>query len=123
MLPSKNAREIAILLRISSELDIVGDVTATVVDPSELLAWANILDQPDVVAWHAKDSGNRYIRVTADHTRAPIRGRISAVLPAGPHPAFWHALGLDDLTPEGTKHLTPAALSDAWAAMPITPPG
>lgn len=34
MYPSKEARELAILLRISRELDIVGDVTATVESPS-----------------------------------------------------------------------------------------
>lgn len=38
MYPCKEARELAILLRISRELDIVGDVTATVESPSELLA-------------------------------------------------------------------------------------
>ena len=38
MYPAKDARELAILLRISRELDVVGDVTATVDNPSELLA-------------------------------------------------------------------------------------
>lgn len=122
MYPSKDAREIAILLRISRELDVVGDVTATVDNPSELLAWANILAGPEIVAWKAKDSGNRYIQVTADHPHAPVRGRISAVLPASQHPEFWHALGLDDLDTDNTKHLTIDELSDAWTTMPITPP-
>ncbi|MCW2808775.1 MAG: hypothetical protein JWQ93_2730, partial [Marmoricola sp.] len=48
MYPSKEARELAILLRISRELDIVGDVSATVDNPSELLAWAAVLTRPDI---------------------------------------------------------------------------
>ena len=121
MYPSKDAREIAILLRISRELDIVGDISATVDSPSELLAWATILTNPAIVAWRAKDSGHRYLQVTADHTRAPVRGRITAVLPAGQHPEFWHVLGLDALAPGGREHLNLSALTAAWAEMPITP--
>jgi hypothetical protein len=122
MYPSKDARELAILLRISRELDIVGDISATVDDPSELLAWATILARPTIVAWRAKDSGHRYLQVTADRTRAPVRGRITAVLPGEQHLEFWHALGLDELAPGGREQLTTKSLSDAWAAMPITPP-
>ena len=87
MYPSKDARELAILLRISRELDIVGDTSATVDNPSELLAWATILTNPAIVAWHAKDSGNRFLQVTADHERAPVRGRVTAVLPGDHHPS------------------------------------
>ena len=122
MYPSKDARELAILLRISRELDIVGDISATVDNPSELLAWANILVRPDIVAWRAKDSGHRYLHVTADHRRAPVRGRITAVLRGDPHLAFWDALGLETMTPGGRTGLTLGALSDAWAAMPLAPP-
>ena len=50
MLRAGDARELSILLRISSELDILGDVTATVDNPSELLAWARTLNQPAVLA-------------------------------------------------------------------------
>ena len=122
MYPSKDARELAILLRISRELDIVGDVSATVDNPSELIAWNSILTDATVAAWCAEDSGHRYLQVTADHPRAPIRGRVAAVLPCGQHPEFWHALELDDLEPGDTRSLTRRDLSTAWAAMPITPP-
>jgi hypothetical protein len=121
MYPSKEARELAILLRICRDLDIVGDITATVDDPSELLAWATILTDPDVTAWRAKDSGHRYLQVTAEHRRAPLRGSVAAVLPAEQHPEFWHALALDDLDPGHRERLSIGALSAAWAAMPITP--
>jgi len=121
MYPSKDARELAILLRISRELDIVGDVSATVDNPAEVLAWATILTDPDIVAWRAKDSGHRYLQVTANHERAPIRGRVTAVLPCEQHVEFWRALGLAELGPGGREHLTPTTLSAAWAAMPITP--
>jgi len=97
MYPTQEARELAILLRISRELDIVGDVSATVDDPSELLAWANILSGATVVAWRAHDSGGRYLQVTADHRRAPIRGRVAAVLSCEPHPEFWQALDLVEI--------------------------
>jgi hypothetical protein len=106
MYPSKHARELAILLRISRELDIVGDVSATVDNPSELLAWATILTDPTVAAWRAQDSGQRYIQVTADHARAPVRGRVTAVLPCEQHTEFWHALTLDQVSPGDTRTLS-----------------
>ncbi|MCW2787680.1 MAG: hypothetical protein JWP74_4197 [Marmoricola sp.] len=122
MYPSKNARELAILLRISRELDIVGDISAEVDNPSELLAWANILDDADIVAWRAKDSGHRYVHVTARHTRAPIRGLVTATLPAEQHSDFWRVLGLDGLAPGERRHLTTRDLAAAWSEMPIVPP-
>lgn len=121
MYPAKDARELAILLRISRELDIVGDVTATVDNPSELLAWALVLSQPDVLAWRADDSGHRYLQVTADRRRAPIRGRVTAVLTCEQHPEYWNALGLDQLTGGDRQGLSVEALSSAWAVMPVTP--
>jgi hypothetical protein len=121
MYPAKDAHELAILLRISRELDIVGDVTATVDSPSELLAWALVLSKPVVVAWRADDSGHRYLQVTADRNRAPIRGRVAAVLPCELHPEFWTALRLEQLA-NGERHVLDIdALSSAWAVMPITP--
>ncbi len=59
MYPSRSARELGVLLRVSRELDVVGDVTAIVGTPSELLAWANTLTEPDLMAWRASDSGGR----------------------------------------------------------------
>ena len=125
MYPAKDARELAILLRISRELDIVGDVTATVDNPSELLAWALVLARPDVLAWRATDSGHRYLHVTADRHRAPIRGRVTAVLGCDQHGEFWTALGLDQLDSGDQRRLSVEALSSAWAAMPVdaTPTG
>ena len=123
MYPSKHARELAVLLRISRELDIVGDVSATVDNPSELLAWATILTDPTIAAWRAQDSGHRYIQITADHARAPVHGRVTAVLPCEQHTEFWHALTLDQVSPGDTRTLSIADLTAAWSDMPITPPG
>ncbi len=53
MYASADARQLAVLLRISRTMDIVGDVSVTVDNPSELLAWANILKEPTVLAWRA----------------------------------------------------------------------
>lgn len=121
MYPAKDARELGILLRISRELDVVGDVTATVDNPSELLAWALVLADPDIVAWRAEDSGHRYLHVTSDRNRAPIRGCVTAVLACERHQEFWSALGLDHLGAGDRQNLEVAALSSAWAVMPITP--
>ena len=121
MYPSKDARELAILLRISRELDIVGDISATVDNPSELLAWAYVLDDATIVAWRAEDSGHRYLQVTAEHQRAPIRGRVSAVLHCEQHPAFWEALELTHLEPGRTCALNISRLANAWEKMPVTP--
>ena len=123
MYPAKDARELAILLRISRELDIVGDVTATVDNPSEVLAWALVLSEPAIVAWRADDSGHRYLQVTADRSRAPILGRIAAVLPCEQHQEFWTALGLDQLANGDRRVLSIDALSTAWAVMPVSPTG
>jgi hypothetical protein len=120
MYPSKVARELAILLRISRELDIVGDVTATVDGPSELLAWTYVLTDATITAWRAEDSGHRYLQVTADHLRAPIRGRVSAVLHCERHLEFWEALHLEPLEPGQAHSLTGSDLSVAWETMPIT---
>jgi hypothetical protein len=80
MYPSPEEREVGILLRISRELDVCGDLTATVDNPSELIAWATVLTNPTVKAWRPQDSGCRFVHVSADHHRAPVRGHVSAVL-------------------------------------------
>ena len=121
MYAAKDARELGILLRISRELDVVGDVTATVDSPSELLAWALVLADPEIVAWRADHSGHRFLQVTAQRNRAPIRGCVSAVLPCDPHKHFWTALGRDHLATGQPRPLSVAALSSAWAVMPVTP--
>lgn len=121
MYPSKDARELAILLRISRELDVIGDVTATVDNPSELLAWALVLGDPEIVAWRAGDSGHRYVHVTARRTGSPIRGCITAVLACDQHREFWNALGLDQLATGDRRLLGTEDLSSAWAVMPLTP--
>jgi hypothetical protein len=121
MYPARDARELAILLRISSELDVVGDVTATVENPSDLLAWGLVLSHPKVLAWRAKDSGHRYLQVSAHRKRAPIRGDITAVLDCERHADYWTALHLDELTPGDRRELGTDALSSAWATMPLSP--
>jgi hypothetical protein len=121
MYPSHDARELSVLLRICRDLDVIGDVTATVDSPSELVAWASVLSDAHIVAWRAKDSGHRYVQVTAERRTAPVRGRVTAVLPCEQHRRFWDALGLGDLAPDGNEDLDSAALSEAWSVMPITP--
>lgn len=122
MYPAKDARELSVLLRISRELDVVGDVTATVDNPSELLAWALVLANSEVLAWRADYSGHRYIQVTAHRNRAPIRGCVTAMLHCDEHQAFWNALGLNQLAAGDRRPLNVEALSTAWEIMPITPP-
>jgi hypothetical protein len=122
MYPAKDARELAVLMRISRELDVVGDLTATVDNPSELLAWALALSDPEVLAWRGEDSGHRFLHATAHRHRAPIRGKVTAVLPCNHHREFWDALGLQQLTNGDRRELTVADLSAGWAVMPIAPP-
>jgi hypothetical protein len=119
---SREAREIAILLKISRELDVCGDLTATVDNPSELIAWASVLTGPAIVAWQAADSGCRFVQVSADHHRAPVRGRVAAVLNCDQHPEFWSALDLADLPAGQTRWLSIKDLTTAWEALPLTPP-
>lgn len=121
MYPAKDARELAVLMRISRELDIVGDLTATVDNPSELLAWAVVLSKPVIVAWRSEGSGHRYLQVSADRSSAPIRGRVTAVLPCDQHLEFWSALGLDPLVEGDRRALAVGDLSSAWAVMPVSP--
>jgi hypothetical protein len=90
-------------------------------NPSELLAWALILSQPQVLAWRATDSGHRYLQVSAHRWRAPIRGNITAVLDCDRHRDYWHALDLGGLSPGARRELGTDALSSAWATMPVTP--
>lgn len=109
-----------VLLRISPEIDVVGDVTATVEEPSGLLAWAVVLKECQALAWRSDDSGRGYLQVAAHHSKSPVRGRVSAVLSGDRHPEYWTALGLDDLLPGERRHLEVAALSAAWDIMPTT---
>ena len=122
MYPSQEAREIAILLKIARELDVCGDLTATVDNPSELIAWASVLVDPTIVAWQATDSKCRFVQVSAEHHRAPVRGRVAAVLTCDRHPEFWDALGLAQLPPGDARSLSRHDLTDAWDALPLTPP-
>jgi hypothetical protein len=123
MYPARAARELGVLLRISRELDVVGDVTAVVDNPSELLAWATVLTDPAVAAWRAADSGSRYLQVSAPHDHEPIRGQVAAVLHCDQHLEFWRELThTRDLEAGDRTPLSLADLSRAWEAMPITPP-
>jgi len=123
MYPNQAARELGVLLRISQEVDVVGDVTVVVASPSELLAWANTLTDPAIVAWRAADSGRRYVQVSAAHRHEPIRGQVSAVLHGEHHPEFWAELTEGrDLEAGGRVPLSLKDLSQAWAAMPVSPP-
>lgn len=117
----KEKRELAVLMRISREFDIIGDVTVTVDNPSELLAWSMALKDPTVVAWRAEDSAKRFVQVSAKRTREPIRGRITAVLPCLDDDPFWACLDLDDMEPGQQRDLTATALSAAWADTPFPP--
>ncbi len=123
MYPARSARELGILLRISRELDVVGDVTAIVDNPSELLAWATTLTDPTLTAWRATGSGSRYLQVSATHNREPIRGQITAVLHCDRHLEFWQELNdTHDLKAGDRTQLALTDLSRAWQAMPITAP-
>ena len=129
MLRSPNT--LSTLLRISHDLDIIGDLTATVETPSALLAWAHALPEPIIYAWRAEDSATRYVHVSATCHHAPLRGQITAVLNAEPHHAFWSALlPQHDLTPGQQQPLPLSTLIAAWSTTtpqpgehtrPITP--
>lgn len=123
MYPSDDTRQLGVLLRISRGVDIVGDVSVSVDDPSELLAWANTLVAGGVLAWRGRDSESRYVQVAATHHRSPIHGKVTAVLNCDRHRAFWAEL-LDgaDLEPGTERALSVEALARAWEAMPLTPP-
>jgi hypothetical protein len=118
MSPPIDAHQLSTLLCISSELDIIGDVTATVATPSDLLAWAHALPEPTICAWRAEDSGTRYVQVSAVCHRNPVHGRVTAVLTADDHRAFWTALLPDgDLAAGAEALLSLSALTAAWTAL------
>lgn len=118
-----DARQLAVLLRISESLDIVGDVSATVENPAELLAWASVLPDCSIFAWRGHVSGNRFVHVTAVHKTNPIHGRVTATLRADHHRAYWNALVPEnDLKPGDEQPVTLKQLSAAWEAMPIEVP-
>lgn len=119
---SDDPRQIGVLLRISRSLDIVGDVSVNLDDPSELLAWATTLPDPAALAWRAMDSEKRYVQVSAKHHRSPVHGTITAVLCCEHHRTFWDELLDADLEPGSEQAISIEALSQAWAsAVPLTP--
>ena len=122
MYSSDDPRQIGVLLRISRSLDVVGDVTVKVDDPSELLAWANTLPEPTALVWRAVDSEKRYAQVSASHRRRPVHGTITAVLCCEQHRPFWDELLGTDLEPGTDQPVSVKALSQAWAgAVPLAP--
>jgi len=122
MSSSADERQLAVLLRISQSLDIVGDVSVTVDNPSELLAWANVLPDPTIFAWRGHVSGKRFIHVTAVNGSNPIHGRATAALRADQHLRFWNALLPDDLEPGEELSLEIRQLAEAWEVMPVDVP-
>ena len=117
MSTSIEAQQVSTLLRLSSELDIVGDLTVTVANPSDLLAWAHALPDPTICAWRAEDSGNRYVQVTAACHRSPVHGRVTAVLIGDDHCLFWAVLFPESDLAAGEERLLPlSALVTAWSA-------
>lgn len=122
--PPAKARQLAVLLRISTDFDIVGDLSVTVANPSELLAWSDLLTDPLILAWRSIDSGHRFIHASASHQHPPVRGLITATLHAEQHREFWNELFTKDgdLEPGSEKKLQRSDLVKAWEVMPIVPP-
>lgn len=122
MSASADPHQVSTLLRLSRELDIVGDVTVTVATPSDLLAWAHTLPTPSIGAWRAADSTHRYVHVSATSHRNPVHGRITAVLSGDDHHSFWTALlPQRDLPPGGEALLPLRALVTAWSTATLEP--
>lgn len=116
-------RQLTTLLKIAAGIDVVGDVSVTVSSPAELLAWAQMLPDPIVLAWRSEGSGHRFVSVTAFHERSPIHGNISIVLDGNRHIELWDALlGGRDLDPGEEALLDVARLAHAWNALPLSPP-
>ena len=122
MSSSADERQLTVLLRISQSLDIVGDLSVTVDNPSELLAWANVLPDPTIFAWRGHVSGKRFIHVTAVNGTNPIHGRATAALRADQHMRYWEALLPDDLDPGEEMSLEIRQLAEAWEVMPVEVP-
>jgi hypothetical protein len=121
---STDVHQLSMLLRTSRELDIVGDVTATVDGPTDLLAWASLLPEPAICAWRSH-SGHRYVQATARHDRLPVHGIITAVLNADQNPHFWNELvDNNEPAPGDERMLTPHDLTRtcAWEATPPDTP-
>ncbi|GAB3762223.1 hypothetical protein [Microlunatus parietis] len=113
---SNHAHQIAVLLRASRELDIIGDVSVLVDSPGELVAWAGLLPLPTMIIWRAEKTGRRYVCLTATHREAPIRGQIMITLDGDRHRGLWRRLlaGRAELPP-GTEHAVDTRrLIDAW---------
>ena len=120
---SADERQLAVLLRISESIDIVGDVSVTVANPSELIAWANVLRDPNIFAWCGHASGKRFVHVTAVNSSDPVHGRVTAALRADGHMSFWKALIPEgDLAPGDERTITAQQLAKGWEATPIEIP-
>ena len=87
-----SAAQIMTLLRVSDAIDLVGDVTVTVGNAADLVAWTHVLAEPVVAAWRATDSGHRFAQVSARSAHTPVHGHITAVLDCDRHRDFWAVL-------------------------------
>jgi hypothetical protein len=119
MYRSENAHQLSVLLRTSRGLDIIGDVTAAVDHPADLLAWSDLLPEPTLCAWRAH-SGTCYVQVTSPYNHDPVHGRVTAVLVADQHHDFWKELLHGSELDKGQEQvLTSKDLVEAWQAMPL----
>ena len=113
--------QIGLLLRISAEMDIVGDVSVTLANPSDLIAWTSVLTRPVIMGWRASDSGRRYLQATAYHNHSPVHGTITAILPADERRQFWNTVLPEDLTLGSEQRLQHRDLVEAWTEEPPSP--
>lgn len=116
------ARQILILLRVSDDIDIIGDTNVTVTNPPELLAWTELLEAPTIIGWRSLEAGHRYIHVETFHDAPPIRGTISVSLTGDDHREYWNELFPGDLVNGQELNITIKDLAKAWEKMPLIPP-
>lgn len=111
------------LLKFASTLDIVGDVSVAVDETYDVTAWVRALPSPVVWVWRERDSGARYVQVSARHRFSPVRGVITVWWSCdGVHP-FWVALlGGNDLEPGEERELTSCEVLSAAARTRVPAP-
>lgn len=107
-------KEMGRLLQHASTLNIVGDATAAIETPEDLLEWTNALACPLILAWRCIDSGYRYVQVQARHAGPPVNGHLMIYLPCENYREFWSALVGEEMSPGAEREFDRRALRSAY---------
>lgn len=111
------------LLQVASGMGILGVIRLAVDEIYDVGAWVQVLPDPQVFARRDKDTGTRYLHVSAQHRGPPIWGAITVCWCCkNAHPFWTRLLAGDDLAPGDERELSTHHILATLARLRIAHP-